>query len=83
MLDEILAILPWQKLCFVPESLSKGGLFEPAALPVLLTQPCLAEGSGLGFITEVSALGSPVSAGVSSLLEGQWCKSKIHLDVFK
>lgn len=61
VLHEILAILPLQKLCFVPESLSKGGLFEPAALPVLLTQPCLAQGSGLGFNTEVSALASLVS----------------------
>lgn len=66
----------------MPESLSKGGLFEPAALPVLLTQPCLAQGSGLGFITEVSALGSLLSAGVS-LLKGHWWKKKIHLGTFK
>lgn len=77
VLGEILVILPLQKLSF--ESLSKGGLFEPAALPVLLTQPCLAQGSGLGFITEVSALDSLLSAGVASLLMGQWCQSKIHL----
>lgn len=62
VLGEILAILPLQELCLVPEYLSKGGLFEPAALPVL-TQPCLARGFGLGFITDLSALGSLVSAG--------------------
>lgn len=62
VLADILAVLPLQKLCFVPESLSKGGLFEPAALPVL-TQPCLAQGSGLGFIADLSALCSLVSAG--------------------
>lgn len=77
VLDEILAVLPLQKLS--SESLSKGGLFEPAALPMLLTQPCLAQGSGLGFITEVSALDSLLSAGVASLLMGQWCQSKIRL----
>lgn len=68
-----------EALLFSLSPWAEGGLFEPAALPVLLTQPCLAQGSGLGFITEVSAVASLLSARVSSLLKGQWCKRKIHL----